>query len=476
MVLMLVVGIAAAVGTFAISALTHGPSHWILAFSLALAGAIGELATISGDTEEGERTFSLATTVHLAAAMLLTPAWASLAAAAGTASGEMARRTPLRVTIFNASVSMISTSAAAWVFHTLHPEETFGWNTYPALAAAVLTYIPLNILPVGAICSAVEGVRWHPLSWLPASDLATFVMEGCLAAVLSMLVRSSLAGLFFPAPLLIAIFLSLKRYRLLRRETRQTLRALVSVIDARDPSTAAHSERVGELSARLGTAIGLSQPLVREVRWAGRLHDLGKLAVEDAVLFKPGSLDDDEWESMRRHPAVSAELLEPLGPTRGLASAVRFHHERHDGKGYYRVPADQIPLISSIITIVDAFDAMTTDRPYRRALSSEAALEIIERGAGAQFNPYLGNAFVAMMRGLPVEPIQAERTSVLTQLRRRLRHEPAMPDLVAPSSGSIASRQDAPLPGGEGMRGEEQSSGTADLAELPSHSLASSSL
>lgn len=422
-VLTSVVAIAAALAVLAATKMLEGSTHWVLALGLVAAGALAELATISGDAEEGERTFSLATTVHLAAAMLLAPAWAAMAAAVGTVGGELGRRSPARVTAFNASVAMISTSAAGWAFHAVHPPtDQFGLDTYFALGAAVAVYIPLNIAPLGAIVSAINGEPWRPLTWLPPSDFATFLMEGCLAGVLAMLIDAAPAGLLFPAPLLVAIFLSLKRYRLLRRETRQTLRALVSVIDARDPSTAAHSERVGELAARLAAAAGLAEGDIREVRWAGRLHDLGKLSVEDAVLFKPGSLDDEEWEAMRRHPAVSAELIEPLGPTRGLAQAVRYHHERYDGRGYYRIPAEQIPLASSIITIVDAFDAMTTDRPYRAALGAEEALLIIEHGAGTQFHPELAHAFAAMMRGMPVETLPPDvlrgRTLTARILRR----------------------------------------------------------
>ncbi len=393
-----------------------------LVVGLVVAATLGEVATIVGDDEEGERTFSVGTTAHIAAALLLPVAWAGLVALAGGLAGERARRAPLLQTAFNGSVAVSCTMGASLTVRWLHPSTAFDWPMYLAVGAAVLVYVPLNIGPVGAICSAAAGERWRPMSWLPPMDLLTFLMEGCLGTVLAILTRQAPVGLLFAAPLLLTIFLSQKRYRLLRRETRRTLRALVSVIDARDPATAAHSERVGDLAARIVDAAGLGQRVSRDARWAGRLHDLGKLSVEDAILFKNGPLDDNEWNIMRRHPAVSAELLEPLGLTRHLAPVVRFHHERFDGTGYYRVPGDRVPLISMILVIADSFDAMTTDRPYRSGMDIEDALDEILHGAGSQFHPEFARIFVAMMRGLPIPDLSDDlRPAAMASATRALK-------------------------------------------------------
>jgi hypothetical protein len=139
---------------------------------------------------------------------------------------------------------------------------------------------------------------------------------------------------------------------------------------------------------------------IDRLRWAGRLHDLGKVAVDASLLRKRGRLDGAEWAAMRRHPRLSARLLQRFEFVAAQAQAVELHHERMDGGGYYGVGGDDLPLASHFLIVADSFDAMTTDRPYRPALTEEAALAEIERNAGTQFHPTVAKAFVAVRRGL----------------------------------------------------------------------------
>jgi HD-GYP domain-containing protein (c-di-GMP phosphodiesterase class II) len=147
---------------------------------------------------------------------------------------------------------------------------------------------------------------------------------------------------------------------------------------------------------------------VGDVRWAGRLHDIGKVAVDNSILHKNGPLDEREWEVMRRHPAVSAELIAPLSLMQPLLPAVLHHHERWDGRGYQRVPGDEVPQEAFLIALADSYDAMTTDRPYRKGMPPEEALRRIEEGAGTQYPATLARLFVAMLRD---EPLPAGRSS-----------------------------------------------------------------
>lgn len=414
-------GIAAATLSFLLIP-SHARPVWWLVVGLVVAGAIGEIATIAGDDEEGEHSFSFATTAHLSAAMLLLPGWAAPTAALGTVIGEFVRKArPLSI-VLNGSLAMFSTLIASAVYHAIQGNEGLGPRTYAAVAVMLVVFIPLNLAPPGLVTTIVSRQTMRPLAWLPPADLLTYVMEACLAAALVLVVTDAPSFLFFLLPLLVAVFLSVQRSRTLTRETRHTLRALVSVIDAKDPTTAAHSERVGDLSARLAESLGFGGKEVRGMRWAGRLHDIGKVGVEDQVLQKPGALDDDEWEAMRRHPALGAELLEPLRLTRDLAPVIRYHHERADGRGYYLVPPDKVPLQASIVAITDAFDAMTSDRPYRDALSFDDALGRIEADAGTQFHAELAVAFVAMMRGQRVPQMTVEEEGWRGLFKERL-HE-----------------------------------------------------
>ena len=401
----------------------EGRPVWWMCGLLVLAGACGEFATIHGDEEEGEQAFSLATTAHLTAAILLLPGWAAVAAALGSTIGELMRRARMLHIALNASLAMFCTLIGSAVYHAVAADAPFGVESIPAVALMLAVVLPINLAPPGLALTIVSGQRVRPLSWLPPADLLTYVMEACLAAVLALVLTTAPSFIIFFGPLLIAVFLSLKRARLLSRETRSTLRALVSVIDAKDPSTAAHSERVGDLASRLAERLGFGGRFVRQVRWAGRLHDLGKIAVDDAVLRKEAGLSPSEWEAMRRHPAVGAELLQSLSLTRALTPAIRFHHERADGNGYYFVPGDDVPLQASIIAIADAFDAMTSNRTYREAMSFDDALGRIEADAGTHFHAELATAFVQMMRGQQVEPLSGGHgaTEVVRQLLQEVR-------------------------------------------------------
>ena len=155
---------------------------------------------------------------------------------------------------------------------------------------------------------------------------------------------------------------------------------------------------------------------VARVRWAGRLHDLGKIAVDSSVLGKRGRLDESEWEALRRHPRLSARLLRRYRFAAPIARAVEYHHERYDGDGYYGVEGDEIPLAAHLLIVADSYDAMTTDRPYRRGLSSEEALAEIETGAGQQFHPLVARAFAAQLRGH--DPLERLSPGELAELRR----------------------------------------------------------
>ena len=175
------------------------------------------------------------------------------------------------------------------------------------------------------------------------------------------------------------------------------LAALTNAIESRDPSMLGHSARVAELAATLGQSLGWPAERVELLRLGGLLHDVGKLAVSERVLAKVGPLDPGELESIRRHPVTGARLLEPIAAARPALGCVLFHHERWDGSGYPTGRAgDAIPIEARVLNVADAFDAMTTARPYRPALSTRAALGEIAHCAGSQFDPVLATLFVAL--------------------------------------------------------------------------------
>jgi len=157
---------------------------------------------------------------------------------------------------------------------------------------------------------------------------------------------------------------------------------LAHAIEARDPYTRGHCERLAEMSALLGYKLGLSEENITALRRAGIVHDIGKVAVPDAILLKPGPLSADEAEVMRKHPVVGERICAPLRTFGLVLPIIRHHHEKHDGSGYPDgLRGGEIPLTAAILQLADVYDALTTDRPYRKASTQAVALKIMEEEA-----------------------------------------------------------------------------------------------
>lgn len=207
-------------------------------------------------------------------------------------------------------------------------------------------------------------------------------------------------------------------------------RAMVAAIDNKDGYTRKHSEEVTEYSLQIARALGHSENQMQTIQLAGILHDVGKIGVPDAVLRKPGKLTDEEFELMRAHPVFGALIVGALPGMDEVVLGVRHHHERWDGRGYPdRLAGEDIPLIGRIMAVADAFSAMTTHRPYRKALTERQALNEVRAGLGTQFDPTLGALFIRIRE----EALAAARR---TAARRR-------PARVAPKgeTGELAAAQ-----------------------------------
>jgi HD-GYP domain-containing protein (c-di-GMP phosphodiesterase class II) len=198
-----------------------------------------------------------------------------------------------------------------------------------------------------------------------------------------------------------------------RRESQntfvQTLTTLAETIDLRDPYTAGHSRRVAAYSRLLALDMGLSAKEAGQIEHAALLHDIGKVGVPDAVLFKNGPLDDEERLHIRAHPVIGAGLIAGIPTMCDIYPCILHHHERWDGRGYPDgLSGENIPLGARIIAVADSFDAMTTDRPYRRGLGADAAIQELIRGEQTQFDKRCVQAFVQLVtRGEIVPPPRA---------------------------------------------------------------------
>jgi response regulator RpfG family c-di-GMP phosphodiesterase len=185
--------------------------------------------------------------------------------------------------------------------------------------------------------------------------------------------------------------------RHVEERTASGLLGLVAALDLRDTETQWHSRRVSLYAKRLGEAVGLRGQELIDCEQGALLHDIGKIGVRDQVLLKPGPLDEAEWEEMRRHPGLGHQILRGMQYLKGAAEIVYQHHERWDGKGYPRgLKGEEIVIGARIFAVVDCYDAMTSDRPYRKGRPYEVARLEIERCSGSQFDPAVAAAFSSL--------------------------------------------------------------------------------
>jgi len=173
-----------------------------------------------------------------------------------------------------------------------------------------------------------------------------------------------------------------------------TVEALTTAIDAKDPYTYGHSRRVARISVAICAELGMSKERIRKVELASFLHDIGKIGTPEGILRKPGILRPDEFEKIKEHPAKGAEILSMIYEFREIITWIRHHHEWYDGKGYPDcIAAEAIPIEARVITISDAYDAMTSDRPYRKGMPSSEVMKIMRQFTRSQFDPYVLEAF-----------------------------------------------------------------------------------
>jgi putative two-component system response regulator len=174
--------------------------------------------------------------------------------------------------------------------------------------------------------------------------------------------------------------------------------ALATAIEAKDPYTEGHVERVASYALTLGKEVRLAPWELRALHKAAILHDVGKIGVDESILLKPGSLTEEEFNQLKTHTIIGERICRPLGRNRLILEVIRHHHERYDVKGYPDgLAGEDIPIAARIMAVVDAYDALTSDRPYRARRSQEQAVEILKQEAGKQFDPKIATAFISLL-------------------------------------------------------------------------------
>lgn len=186
--------------------------------------------------------------------------------------------------------------------------------------------------------------------------------------------------------------------RELEQLSQETFESIAKAVDANDPYTAGHSKRVARYAQEIAFRLGFSEQEADEVYYAGLIHDVGKLGIDNNIINKKGKLTDEEYSEIKRHPSVGYEILKGISIKGKFAEGAKCHHERIDGNGYpNHLNSDEIPYLAKIISVADAYDAMTSKRPYRDVLPQEVVREQIERGKGTQFDPEIAEIMLAMI-------------------------------------------------------------------------------
>ena len=343
-------------------------------------------------------TVSVSSAVTFAAVLTLGPVLGMLVAIVGTLLDDLIeRREPLKIWV-NVNNFALQGAVAGPVYFLFadgaSPLSSLR-NFFLMIVAAVLSSVAQTLL-LAAFLSAASGTSaWYLWRSMARGLLVEFLALPALGSLFPILAEEHPLALVLMVIPLLGPYLAFRDYRQLHHETQNTFELLADLLDRRDPYTAAHSQRVAQLTALiLDEFPGLSADEREAILLAARIHDLGKVATSDLILRKPGRLTDDEFAIIKRHPVDGSEILRHLSPYRHIVEIVRHHHERWDGRGYPDgLAGEAIPFGSRVIAVADTYDAMTTDRPYRRALTHEEALAELRRSAGTQFDPAVVAAF-----------------------------------------------------------------------------------
>ncbi|WP_083273493.1 HD-GYP domain-containing protein [Geosporobacter ferrireducens] len=312
--------------------------------------------------------------------------------------------------LFNGSAYAISLAIAVFVYKFVDAKYGFlslmGLNSI-ALIVSVCIYICINISIFSILMSFLFNMHFKQAlkenSWLGVNILGLSPLGTVIAIAYQSYGWFSVV-LFF-GPLLIARY-SFKLYMDMRHVYFETIKALSNAMEAKDEYTTGHSYRVADYAVGIAEQMGLKPDRVEQIRTAAILHDIGKIGISDSILNKCGQLESNEYLEIQKHPEIGAKILAGVDFLAEVADIIKHHHERYDGKGYPdKLEGPQISIESCILAVADAYDAMTSDRPYRRAMNQQTAVNIILEQAGKQFNPVVVKSFIDYFNMQPKERI-----------------------------------------------------------------------
>ncbi|KUK56231.1 MAG: Metal dependent phosphohydrolase [Atribacteria bacterium 34_128] len=331
------------------------------------------------------------------------PALAMLITALGALIGEIIeRKVSWYKIIFNTSQYALTAGIAGIAYQqaggVVGAQNIFRF-IFPATICA-LTYCIINITLFILVVSFAKNVRIRTIWRTSIKDtVLSYIAEAPMGFLMAIVyTQVGIVGiLLFFLPLLLARR-SFELYTKMRKVYLDTIRALAAAIDAKDPYTKGHSERVAETSVALAQELNLSDRDIENIEYTALLHDIGKIGIADKILGKKDSLTNQEYEKIKEHTIMGANIIEPVDFLKNSYEAIYHHHERYDGKGYPDgVKSKDIPIFSRIIAVADAYDAMNSDRPYRKKLDKDKILKELTDQSGKQFDPEVVKALILVL-------------------------------------------------------------------------------
>lgn len=426
--------------------------HWNAIVAFAVLGFVSEASYLRLRVGRSETQSSVAFIPYIACILLFDTGWAVLVAATADLGAEwfVRRKPPVKI-VFNVAQQVVSVAFGSWVYHSLGGGSSLtafegiqvplagggtamaSHFTALATAAAIVTYFAINSTAVTGAVALSDRLPFED-AWrrIAGPSLVYDIFSSGLGPILALVyVRSQNLGILI---VVLPLFFVRHIYQVnlqLEQVNRDLLELMVKAIEARDPYTSGHSLRVSQIAAELARERGLGAKLVEQVTTGALLHDVGKIHEDFAPLLrKPSKLDATERALMQTHPSRSAELVSTISAFRGtIEQAVRHHHENFDGSGYpLGLAGEAIPIAARVIMLADTMDAMTTDRPYRKALTYERVIEELRKYSGRQFDPIL---------------VAAAESSVAIKAIVKARHRRESADVPLPAL-AVFARGDRP--------------------------------
>jgi putative nucleotidyltransferase with HDIG domain len=309
--------------------------------------------------------------------------------------------TPPIKTLFNVSQNILYTGTAGIAYVLIHNQFlSFDFIDPFSVIGSMAVFITVNTLCMTALIFFLQGGKFTHI-WFEnfrGTNLSVFAVSllGILVAIAYNSYGPGAVVLFF-VPLMLSRY-SFKLYVDMRKNYYDTVKALINAIEAKDPYTSGHASRVGEYAVAIANEMDMSPKQIEVIKNAALLHDIGKIGINDNILNKKDRLSDLELEVIKNHPSIGYDIIKDVGFLGEVMEIVKHHHERWDGGGYPDgISKEKIPIETCVLTIADAYDAMTTDRPYRKALSPKEAIDEIQANMGTQFNP---NLWIATQKAL----------------------------------------------------------------------------